>query len=50
MDRFVYVALGEPNIREVMAFPTSASGQTAVVAAPSEATAEQLKELSIKVA
>ncbi|OGY17898.1 MAG: hypothetical protein A2784_01720 [Candidatus Chisholmbacteria bacterium RIFCSPHIGHO2_01_FULL_48_12] len=50
VDRFVYVALGEPNIREVMAFPTSASGQTAVVDAPSEATAEQLKELGIKLA
>lgn len=50
VDRFVYVALGEPNIREVMAFPTSASGQTAVMDAPSEATAEQLKELGIKVA
>lgn len=49
VDRFVYVALGEPNIREVMAFPTSASGQTAVVDAPSEATAEQLKELGITV-
>jgi aspartyl-tRNA synthetase len=50
VDRFVYVALGEPNIREVMAFPTSASGQTAVVDAPSEATAEQLKESGIKLA
>jgi len=49
VDRFVYVALGEPNIREVMAFPTSASGQTAVMDAPSEATAEQLKEVGITV-
>ena len=50
VDRFVYVALGEPSIREVMAFPTSASGQTAVVDAPSEASDEQLKELKIKLA
>ncbi len=49
VDRFVYVALGEPNIREVMAFPTSASGQTAVMDAPSEATEEQLKELGVAV-
>src|SRR3990167_3426956 len=38
VDRFTYVTLGEPSIREVMAFPASASGQTAVVDAPSEAT------------
>lgn len=49
VDRFVYVALGEPSIREVMAFPTSASGQTAVMNAPSPALEEQLKELGIKV-
>ncbi|MDP3994677.1 MAG: amino acid--tRNA ligase-related protein [bacterium] len=47
VDRFVYIVLGEPSIREVIAFPTSASGQTAVVDAPSPATPEQLKELGI---
>lgn len=47
IDRFVYVVLGEPSIREVMAFPTSASGKTAVLDAPSLATKEQLKELGI---
>lgn len=49
VDRFVFVALGEPSIREVMAYPASASGQTAVVDAPSEATDTQLKELGLKV-
>jgi len=49
VDRFTYVALGEPSIREVMAFPTSASGQTAVMDAPSEASQGQLKELGIKI-
>ena len=47
VDRFVYVALGEPSIREVMAFPTSASGQTAVMDAPSGASEEQLRELKL---
>lgn len=47
VDRFVYVVLGEPSIREVMAYPTSASGQTAVMDAPSEAAESQLKELHI---
>lgn len=48
VDRFVFVAMGEPSIREVMAFPASASGKTAVMDAPSEASNEQLKELGIK--
>jgi aspartyl-tRNA synthetase len=48
IDRLLYVALGEPSIREVMAFPTSASGQTAVMDAPTAATDKQLKELGIK--
>ncbi|MDZ4209705.1 MAG: amino acid--tRNA ligase-related protein [Candidatus Curtissbacteria bacterium] len=47
VDRFVYIVVGESSIREVVAFPTSASGQTAVVDAPSPATPEQLKELGI---
>jgi aspartyl-tRNA synthetase len=47
LDRFMMAILGEPSVREVMAFPTSASGQTAVMDAPSPATAEQLAELSI---
>lgn len=49
IDRFLMSALGEPSIREVMAFPASSGGKTAVVDAPSEASAEQLKELGIKV-
>lgn len=49
IDRFLMALLGEPNVREVMAFPTSASGQTSVMEAPSFAGEEQLKELGIKV-
>lgn len=49
LDRFIMAVLGEPSVREVMAYPTSASGQTAVMDAPSEATEEQLKELGIKI-
>lgn len=48
LDRFLMAILGEPSVREVMAYPTSASGQTAVLNAPSPATKEQLKELGIK--
>ena len=48
LDRFLMAILGEPSVREVMAYPTSASGQTAVLDAPSEATSDQLEELGIK--
>lgn len=50
LDRFLMALLGEPSVREVMAFPTSASGQTAVLNAPSKATDDQLEELGIEVA
>lgn len=49
IDRFLMAVLGEPSVREVMAFPTSSSGQTAVVDAPSVAVDEQLKELGIQI-
>lgn len=49
IDRFIMAVLGEPSIREVMAFPASSGGRTAVMEAPSEATEEQLKELGIKI-
>ncbi len=48
LDRFIYVLLGESSIREVMAFPATAGGLTAVMDAPSGATKEQLTELGIK--
>ncbi len=48
LDRFMMAILGEPSVREVMAYPTSSSGQIAVLDAPSEASDEQLKELGIK--
>ncbi|QQS39472.1 aspartate--tRNA ligase [Candidatus Woesebacteria bacterium] len=49
LDRIIMVILGEPSVREVMAYPTSASGQIAVLDAPSEASSDQLKELGIAV-
>ena len=48
-DRFLMTVVGESSVREMMAYPTSSSGQTSVMDAPSEATNEQLKELGIKV-
>jgi len=49
IDRFLMAALGETSVREVIAFPTSASGQTAVMDAPSGASEDQLAELGIEV-
>lgn len=48
LDRFLMAILGEPSVREVMAYPTSAGGAASVLDAPSEATDGQLKELGIK--
>ena len=49
IDRFLMVVLDESSVREVIAFPSSSGGKTAVMDAPSEATEEQLRELAIKV-
>ena len=49
IDRLLMVILGEPNLREVMAFPMTAGGTTAVMDAPSQPQDAQLKELNIKV-
>lgn len=49
IDRFLSVVLEEPNLREVIAFPMTSSGQTAVMEGPCEVEEDQLKVLSIKV-
>jgi len=49
IDRFVMAILGEPSVREVIAFPASSGGKISVMDAPSSATGEQLDELGIKI-
>ena len=49
IDRFLYTVLGEPSLREVVAFPMTSGGKTAVMDAPTKASDEQLQELKIKI-
>ena len=48
LDRILQILLGEPNIREVMAFPKTGDNRDLMMKAPSEVSKEQLKELHIK--
>jgi aspartyl-tRNA synthetase len=48
IDRFLMIVLGERSLREVIAFPMTAGGRTAVMKAPSQPSEEQLKGLGLK--
>ncbi|MBI3620527.1 aspartate--tRNA ligase [Candidatus Roizmanbacteria bacterium] len=49
LDRFMMAILGEPSVREVVAFPATSGGKIAVMDAPSSPEETQLKELGIEV-
>jgi aspartyl-tRNA synthetase len=48
LDRFIALLAGEPNIREVVAFPKVSSGADPLTGAPAPVPAAQLEELGIR--
>ncbi|MEZ4156712.1 MAG: amino acid--tRNA ligase-related protein [Candidatus Paceibacterota bacterium] len=49
IERLAMILAGEEYLREVQAFPQSSSGRTAVMDAPTELDAKQLKELGLEI-
>ena len=50
LDRLLMILQGEPNIREVIAFPKTGDGRDLMMDSPAEISAAQKKELHIKTA
>ena len=49
IERMIMLLKDEDNLREVITFPTSASGEDKLMNSPSEITEQQLREVHIKV-
>jgi aspartyl-tRNA synthetase len=48
IERFVALMAGEPNIRQVVAFPKVSSGSDPLTGAPAQVPDAQLRELGIQ--
>jgi aspartyl-tRNA synthetase len=49
LERLMMILMGEPNLREVMAFPLTGDGRDPMTGAPSQVFKEQLEDLKIKI-
>ncbi len=49
IDRFLFTALGELSLREVIAFPKTGDGRDLMMEAPSEVDKKQLDELNLEI-
>ncbi len=49
LDRYVMILANENSLREVIPFPMTSSGKTAVMDAPNEVSEDQLKELHMQI-
>ena len=49
IDRIIMLIQDEPNLREVQAFPTSASSADLMMGSPSTLEDEQLEELGLEI-
>jgi len=49
LDRLVQIMLDEPNLRQVVIFPTNQRGQDLMMGAPTNVTEKQLREVHIQV-
>jgi aspartyl-tRNA synthetase len=49
LDRFIMILQNEPNIREVIAFAKTGEGKDLMMNAPTEVSAEQLRDLGIEI-
>ena len=49
LDRLVQIMLDEPNLREVVIFPTNQRGQDLMMGAPATVTEKQLRETHIQI-
>ncbi len=49
LDRLISLLAGEPNIREVIAFPKTGDGRDPMMGSPSEVDKEQLDELGLEI-
>jgi aspartyl-tRNA synthetase len=50
VDRIVMLLVGAKNLREITMFPMNQQAYDLLMNAPSEATPQQLRELSLRVA